>query len=88
VANVGDRIRAYDFQPSVGRADRFVEGRVIARGPREHGVKMYTILADVDSYDATGDSGDDNRYSRVGSEVYVPMGLAWCEYDGRVVKLS
>ena len=77
---VGDHIRAYDFEPRTGTLDRYLEGRVtgVKTEPRMGGAKVYVVDVDRDS-----DAGP--RMSRVGDEGYVPMGLAWFDFDGRVV---
>jgi len=77
---VGDHIRAYDFEPRAGTLDRYLEGRVtgVKTEPRMGGAKVYVVDVDRDS-----DAGP--RMSRVGDEGYVPMGLAWFDFDGRVV---
>lgn len=80
-AELGDRIRAYDFEPMPGRDDRFVEGVVIDKGYHPEGYKCYTILCDFDS------STDDATYSRVSHNVYVPMGCSFFEYDTRIQKV-
>jgi len=77
---VGDHIRAYDFEPRTGTLDHYLEGRVtgVKTEPRMGGAKVYVVDVDRDS-----DAGP--RMSRVGDEGYVPMGLAWFDFDGRVV---
>ena len=74
LANVGDRIRAYDF---LGRRDSYIEGVVTRKGsihtPR--GVLMYTgytIAIDVDTLGG-----------REGDEGYVPFETS-LDYDDRV----
>ena len=77
----GSHIRAYDFKPSEGREDLYVEGEVI-----EHvnitGFKALKIVCDFDS-----GAGENPEYSRVGMEVYVPMECTH-DYDERVTVLT
>lgn len=77
---VGTTIRSYDFEPMEGREDRFVEGTVIAHDVLD-GASMLVIDCSVDS------AFPDPDYSRVGSEVFVPMEMSMFEYDGRVVEI-
>lgn len=85
-AEIGDCIRAYDFEPMPGREDRFVEGTVVDKGyhPTE-GYKCFTITCEFDSTVWTRECPSSN--SRVGHMVYVPMGCSFMEYDTRVTKL-
>lgn len=91
-AEVGDRIRAWDFERREGVEDRFVEGRVIAKGivpilcdeeglPYGGGFCGFTIMCEFDSLRAI-----DEDYCRVGHEVYVPYDN-FCDFDYRVEKL-
>lgn len=75
-AEVGDRLRAFDFQPCKGRRDRFIEGEVV--GKSYDGVYCYMVKVDKDS---THDGG------RIGDEILVPFGMTF-DFDGRVVNLS
>lgn len=75
LANIGDRIRAYDFR---GRKDAFIEGVVTAKGPIKHpqGYNLfdgYTIQIDVDGA----------GFDREGEDGYIPFG-ALIDYDDRV----
>ena len=87
---VGDHVRAYDFEPRAGTLDRFFEGRVtgVKTEPRMGGAKVYVVDVDRDSvpgaHRLTESVARRVPTSRVGDEGYVPMGLAWFEYDGRV----
>lgn len=91
-AEVGDRIRAWDFERFPGRAERYVEGEVIAKGitpilrdeegfPYGGGYCGFTIVVDHDSVD-WGDYPN-----RVTAEVYVPYDN-FCDFDYRVEKIS
>ena len=78
----GDTIRALDFEPRPGVPDRFIEGVVTDTRamPEMGGANVYVINITRDS----GAEASEKATSRVGDEGYVPMGLAWFEYDGRV----
>jgi hypothetical protein len=75
LAQVGDRIRAYDFR---GGKDYYIEGRVTAKGAirsPQGGYMLYegyTIDIDVDTLGG-----------RVGDEGYVPFETSM-DYDDRV----
>ena len=75
LANVGDTIRAYDFQ---GNREAFIQGRVIAKGAihTPNGVYMY----DGYSIQIEKDGADWDREGDVG---YVPFETS-LDYDGRV----
>ena len=84
VANVGDVIKAFDFQPMEGRNDSYLVGRVIEKGemfydngvPMCHGYKVYV----TDSR-----SGSDRfDINRVGIEMIVPFEMSITEFDNRV----
>lgn len=76
LAQIGDRIRAYDFR---GMKDAFIEGVIIDKGPikNEEGAYMlfdgYTIQIDKDGAD----------FGRVGDLGYVPFETS-LDYDDRV----
>ena len=76
---VGQRIKAFDFEPCPGRRDRYVEGVIveIRRTPAEfenEGYAHYVIECDIDE----GQSG-----RRVGKRVRIPMETT-LDYDERV----
>lgn len=84
VANVGDVIKAFDFQPMEGRNDSYLVGRVIEKGemfydngiPMCNGYKVYV----TDSR-----SGSDRfDIDRVGIEMIVPFEMSITDFDGRV----
>ena len=80
VAEVGDTIKAYDFQPMDGRPDRFLVGTVTAKGKTPNGFVGYTVtVTESPEHDA-----------RVGLEMYVPfvVGSLQREWDGRVSKVA
>lgn len=74
---LGDRIKAFDFEPMEGRPDRFVVGQVTAIGYVADGYKAYTIRVEEDST-------AEGLYSREGHDVFVPMEVSIFEYDNRV----
>ena len=86
-AEVGDMIRALDFEPMPDRPDQYVTGRVIAKGPiytpigidgeERYVCEGYTI---VTQYDTAG--------TRVGCNVYVPFEMGMTDFDGRVENLT
>lgn len=82
---VGDLIRAYDFEPCPGRADMYVVGIVKEIGWIRNEYIGYTIDCVYDSYDKC--STNKSATSRVGKEVYVPVQVMIREYDGRVSKV-
>lgn len=77
---IGQRVRAFDFQPMKGREDCYVEGRVTGISI-EHGFKAFVVRCDKDSWDSDGD----NKGSRVGQAIIVPMEVDFMEYDERIV---
>lgn len=83
VAEIGQKIRAYDFQPMEGREDQYIEGAVLDKGWVVHpetGQKLfkgYTIEIDADC---------DNDGDRIGDTGYVPFETTF-DFDGRVQKV-
>ena len=75
-AQIGDTIKAFDFEPMPGRRDRYVEGVVVEKGTFGYGYKAYLIECTVD----VAFAGDHNR---VGEQVIVPF-ESDLDYDGRV----
>jgi len=80
IANIGDTIRAYDFQPMEGRVDKFVEGVVVEKGfvPATMGGGYSAFVIKV-TKDTDGD--------RIGTGVLVPFETTF-DYDGRVVNIT
>lgn len=84
-AELGDIIRAYDFEPMPDRPDHYVTGRVIHKGPifvdiegtERYICDGYTMLC---SYDTNG--------SREGVKVHVPFEMGFTDFDGRVECLT
>lgn len=82
-AEIGQVIKAFDFEPIPGRKDHFVTGTVIEKGPlyrfspdREHAV----YVCDGYTIDVTFDT--DGR--RVGTAVMVPFEMSLTDFDTRV----
>jgi len=83
-AEIGDVIKAYDFEPLEGRPDHFIVGRVIKKGDvihPEHGVSMFKGF----HIEITGADSDDD--SRIGDIGYVPFETTF-DYDGRIEVLA
>lgn len=78
---VGDLIRAYDFEPCPGRPDMYVVGIVKDIGWIRNEYIGYTIDCVFDSL-----SKEIPKASRVGATVYVPVQTSM-DYDGRVTKV-
>lgn len=85
-AEIGDLIRAYDFEPMPDRPDTYVTGWVQEKGPIfaeiEPGRKIYicdgyTILC---QYDTNG--------SREGIKIHVPFEMGFTDFDTRIVNLT
>ncbi len=81
-----DVIRSYDFKPMYGRPDCFVEGRVIEL-TNERGYAAIKIRVLVDEFDGKRFE-ERGRDGRVGEIVFVPLGVSYNEYPGRVMNLT
>ena len=79
IANVGDRIRSFDFKPLAGRPESFIEG-VVTGITEEQGYKAFKVQCTFDT--TTG------KFSRVGLVIFVPMEVSMMEYNGRVVNIT
>lgn len=83
-ANVGDIIKAYDFQPMADRPDVFLAGRVIAKGPCYqdfNGQRVYIC----DGYTVEVLGGDEkSRQYRKGQTMTVPYEMDFMDFDERV----
>jgi hypothetical protein len=82
---VGDLIRAYDFEPYPGRPDCYVVGIVREIGWIRNEYIGYTIDCVYDTM-AKAAGVDEAKCSRVGATVYVPVQTSM-DYDGRVTKI-
>lgn len=78
VAEVGDIVKAYDFEPMEGRPDRYLVGTVTSKGKTPNGFAGYTVT--VTESPAMED--------RVGLEMYVPMEMMGFDWDNRVSKVA
>ena len=87
IAEIGDVIRAYDFKPMVGRGECFVEGKVITKGALDCGYDAFCIKVTKEVFDDLV-VGPEDKGSRIGKLVYVPMETSFFEYDGRIINLS
>jgi small-conductance mechanosensitive channel len=72
---IGDRIRAYDFEPIIGRTAYFIEGTVFDISML-NGVKFFFVKCDFDM--------DDDQ--RRGMTIWVPMEMMF-DYDNRITVL-
>ena len=82
VAKVGDRVRSYDFRD---KDNCFVEGVVTEKNTNgKYSYACFVITVDCDCWEGkvTKSKG------RVGQPTYVPMQLAYGEYDRRVVNVG
>lgn len=82
-ANIGDTIKAFDFQPMPSRDDVYVEGTVIAKG------KIYasdgTLAMIGFTIEATGSDEWSDR--KIGEKVFVPFQM-FMDFDNRVTKIN
>lgn len=83
---VGDLIRAYDFEPLPGRPDMYVVGIVKEIGWIRDQYIGYTIECVYDTM-AKAAGVDEAKCSRVGRTVYVPVQMMIMEFDGRVTRI-
>ena len=70
---VGQRIKAYDFKPFEGREENYVLGKIIEI-VTHYGAKCYLIAVEEDTM----------RKAGARTEVFVPMEVAFMEYDERI----
>ena len=77
VAEVGNKIKAYDFEPMEGRPDRFLVGVVTNKGKTPLGFAGYTVSVTESSIP-----------NRVGEEMFVPFGIMFNDWDDRVSKVA
>ena len=83
---VGDLIRAYDFEPCPGRPDMYVVGIVKKIGWIRNEYIGYTIDCVYDTIMAKAKGVNEPEVSRVGCEVFVPVQTLF-DHDGRVTKI-
>jgi hypothetical protein len=82
---IGDLIRAYDFEPCPGRSDCYVVGVIREIGWIGNEYIGYTIDCVYDTM-AKAAGVDEAKCSRVGRTVYVPVQTSM-DYDGRVTRI-
>jgi hypothetical protein len=90
VANVGDVIKAYDFEPMSDRPDSYLVGEVLEKGPI-YAKPHYTAEREVymcDGYTVFVKDSVTGRLEhdieRVGRIMYVPFEMAMSDFDNRV----
>lgn len=76
---VGDVIKAYDFEPLEGRPEIYVIGKIKKIGRCQHGYEAFFIECSFDS----GVDDQLSEYSRVSETILVPVGVRR-DYDNRV----
>ena len=76
LANVGDRIRAYDFR---GNKEAFLEGVIVAKGAIKTPDGAYTLY---EGFTIEIDK-DGAEFGRVGDMGYIPFETSF-DYDDRV----
>lgn len=77
---IGDRIRAYDFQPMEGRNECYLEG-VIVDTTTEPGYRAFVVECDTDVFDGL------MHDTRIGHKIFVPMETS-NDYDGRITSVK
>lgn len=86
IAEIGDAIRVYDFQPKAGRGDCYIEGAVVGKH-RKVGrydaipFHCFEIKVTMDIWDG------EPSPARVDKTVYVPYERTITEWDGRITKI-
>lgn len=83
LANIGDTIRSYDFDPkmmqAMGETPKYIQGKIIAKGWIKHPVHGYEMYKGY-----TIQIEEDTEGHRIGDEGYVPFETSFMEYDNRV----
>jgi hypothetical protein len=79
VAEVGDTIKCYDFEPFPGREERYVVGRVTEKGfLAEYGFAGYVVEVLKDTVFPAGER----------TEIVAPFQTMFMEFDGRITKVE
>ena len=86
IAKVGDKIRAYDFEPLYPRPARYIEG-VVKQVIDESHPDFKNLHYFAYHVTVTKDTLGEGEHSRVNYEVLVPMETSM-DYIGRIVNLS
>jgi hypothetical protein len=87
IANVGDKIKAFDFQPMPGRPDNYLVGRVIEKGQMfvEHEGRNVYLCDGYKVYVTDSSSGSDKfDMKRIGTEMIVPFEMSMMDFDDRI----
>ena len=82
-AEVGDMIRAYDFEPIPGRPEFYVTGKVIEKGPIYHAAGRY--ICDGYTIVCHTDMDDDRRH---GETIFVPFQLSLTDFATRIENIT
>ena len=84
-AEVGDLIKAFDFQPRSDLEDSYIVGHVTDKGMCENGYLAYTINVIHRVIGGVIDDSTSAKYSW--DKGYVPFEKFFMEYDERVSKI-
>lgn len=85
VAEVGQIIRAFDFEPREGMPNEFIEGRVVKKGEVIHPEGFY--MFDGFHIEITGAAREND--GRIGDVGYIPFEIGgFGEWDGRVERVG
>lgn len=89
VAEVGQIIKAFDFQPMTDRPDSYLIGEVIAKGPiyskmPHHDREVYVCDGYTVRVIESVTSSEMYDSERVGAEMYVPFEMSITDFDNRV----
>ena len=93
-ANVGEMIRAYDFEPMPDRPDSYLIGEVIEKGAiyvKPHpDASREVYMCDGYTVRVTESVTCSEMYDseRVGAEMYVPFEMSMSDFDNRVEVVS
>ena len=85
-AEIGDLIRAYDFEPMPDRPDQYVTGWVEKKGPIFVEFKDGSERYICDGY--TIHCQYDTNGSREGIKIHVPFEMGFSDFDQRVENLT
>ena len=80
-AEIGDLIKAYDFQPMSDRGDSYIVGKVTDKGMANGMYLAYTV--DVIHRVIGGENADRDE----ANTSFVPYEVGFMEYDERVSKI-
>ena len=87
IAEIGDSIRVFDFQPGTDRGDCYIEGVVVAKHRKigryeaiPHSCFVVEVAKDVWNSKPSP--------ARLGETIYVPYEVTITEWDGRISKVE